>query len=218
MAAPDAATGVPEFYGLLKKEYEELLDFIATRDAEMVKVACDGIGTDDALLIKVLCHRTREQIQRANEKFIKKSKTSRTIMSAVKSECSGNYGAFMTALTQNEAAAHAETLKSAFGMMSDTKVINELFTTLSNSAIAAMRRSYEGSTDENLHDKLQSKLGGQHEKLILDLLQKGRAEGPADPAAAEETATKIRDLIKVHFLILCVDTPYSNEFYCVIAL
>ena len=197
--SPDAAADAAELFGLLKQEFEELLSFIAARDARMVKAACAGLGTDDSLLIKVLCHRTRQQIQRANEAFIKKSKSSKTIQATVSSECSGNYGQFMVALTRNEAAVNVETLKSAFGMMStDTKVINELFTTLSNSEIASMRRAYEASTDSNLYDKLQDKLSGQHEKLILDLLVKGRKEDPPDVDAAAEMAVKLKDLIKVY--------------------
>jgi hypothetical protein len=195
-AAPDKDAGVPAFFGLLQQEYEELLGHVAHRDAAMIRLACNGMGTDDNLLIKVLCSRTRAQIQRANAVFVKKNKSNKTITATVKSECSGNYGSFMTALAQDEAAVNAEQLKGAFGMMTNTKIINELFTTLSNDAIIAMRKSYEASTDENLYDKLQSKLGGQHEKLILDLLQKGRSVDPPDAEAAAETAKYLKDLIK----------------------
>lgn len=204
LSSPDSGAGLSEFFGLLKREHEELLDFIAARDAAMLKTACSGMGTDDAMLIKILCHRTRDQIQRANLAFIEKSKSNKTILITVKSECSGNYGAFMAALAQNEATVNAETLKSAFGLTTNTKLINEIFTTLSNDAIAAMRRSYEGSTDENLYDKLKSKLGGEHEKLILDLLQKGRKQNLPDEAEATETAKDIKDTIKVNADILCV--------------
>lgn len=89
-----------ELHLLLQKEYDELLDFIASRDALLVPLACDGIGTDDAFLVQVLCNRTRSQLQAADVHFRKSSQGNITMKERVRSETSGNYGAFMTSILQ----------------------------------------------------------------------------------------------------------------------
>ena len=78
----------------------------------------------------------------------------------------------------------------------DKSAVNELFTTLSNKEIQDMRRAYERFTDSNLVDRLKGELSGEHELLILAIVNKGRGEGPADPAAAVETAKLLHKTIK----------------------
>lgn len=91
----------------------------------------------------------------------------------------------------------AKILQKAFdGIGCDKSVLNELLTTLSNTEIQGMRQAYERSNDSSLLDRLKSELSGQHEELILLLLQRGRGEGPADPASAHATAKQIFDIIK----------------------
>lgn len=102
VSSPTASVDLTEMHLLLQKEYSELLQFIAARDAELVSLACDGMGTDDDLLIEVLCHRTREQLQLADECFRKTSKGNKTIRERIKSETSGNYGQFLAAIVQAE--------------------------------------------------------------------------------------------------------------------
>ena len=100
MSTPSCSVDLSEMHHLLQKEYEELSHFIAARDAELVSLACDGIGTDDELLIHVLCNRTKSQLILANTYFVKNDKGSKTISERVNSETSGNYGKFMCAIVQ----------------------------------------------------------------------------------------------------------------------
>lgn len=108
LAGPSASVDLNEMHVLLQKEYQMLLQFIADRDADMVSLACDGMGTDDALLISVLCHRTREQLLLADEHFRRKSAGNKTIRERIHSEMSGNYGEFMCSIVQSVDAIHGK--------------------------------------------------------------------------------------------------------------
>ena len=101
LAGPSAATDLSEFHMLLQREYTELLNFVAFRDASLVRLACDGFGTDDELLIKVLCSRTRTQLQHADRYFREAHPKNKSIRDIVSSETSGNYGKFMCSIVQS---------------------------------------------------------------------------------------------------------------------
>ena len=101
--AASGSSEIPGLHGLLKQEYNELLDFIAQRDANLVAVACDGLGTDDTLLIKILCNRSRDQLLRIDEYYRRNPKngSNGSLFSRIQSECSGNYGNFMQSIVRD---------------------------------------------------------------------------------------------------------------------
>lgn len=59
-----------------------------------------------------------------------------------------------------------------------------------------MRRAFEAMTDRNLSTNLRNELGGEHEKLILFLLENGRNEEPANPVAAVDQAKELFKMFK----------------------
>ena len=46
--------------------------YILKRDAEIINIACEGLGTDDDLLIKVVCQRTKDQLQQVKQNYFDK--------------------------------------------------------------------------------------------------------------------------------------------------
>ena len=91
----------------------------------------------------------------------------------------------------------AKNMKKAFdGIGCDTAAVNELFTTLSNAEIQGLKRAYEGFTDSSLVDRLKSELSGEHEVLILKILENGRGEGAVDSVMAGDIAKQLQTIIK----------------------
>ena len=59
------------------------------------------------------------------------------------------------------------------GLGCNTELVNEIFCTLNNEEIKAMRETYQNKYDSSLGDRLRSELSGEHERLILKLLLAG---------------------------------------------
>jgi hypothetical protein len=87
----------------LHKEYDNLLSYVAARDATLCYSAMAGMGCDQTMLIKILCNRTKDQIAAIDGHYrsMTANKSHQSLHDRVVSETSGNYGHFMKYLTQN---------------------------------------------------------------------------------------------------------------------
>jgi hypothetical protein len=183
----------------LQREFFNIMHFIAVRDATLVHRAAKGFGTDDALLINVLCNRTKDQIKAIDEAYRNLSLNSgrRTLRACIKDECSGNYGNFLQYLTQSRGSFLAEQLRQAMdGIGCDKKIVNEIFCSTTSQDIAELRQAFEREFDRSLSDNLRSELGGEHEKLILYLLQHGRPDAPVNDQMAVVQAQELQKKFK----------------------
>jgi hypothetical protein len=190
------AADLAALHAALLQEHRDLSLYVARRDADRIFKACKGLGTDDKAVIGIVCHRTREQIGLIDAAFraLSGNKDRKSLAQTLDSECSGDYGRFLKALATPADLLQAGELKSAFdGLGCNTKIVNELFTTMSNAQIQAMRQAYERHYDSNLVDRLKSELSGEHEKLILRILTSGRGVAPVNVA---QVAAELSETIK----------------------
>ncbi len=103
----------------------------------------------------------------------------------------------MKFVVQSRGAFLAARLKDAMdGIGCNKDLVNEIFCLSSTAEINAMKTSFEGRSDKSLADRLRSELSGEHEKLIIHLLTRGRGEGPANQAQAEAQAKDLQQVIK----------------------
>lgn len=100
---------------LLIQELNNLLHFIAVRDATLVHTATAGFGTDDEMLINIVCNRTKDQIHAADVAFraLSLNRSHKSLRECIRGETSGNYGEFLQYLTQSRGSFLAEQLKKA---------------------------------------------------------------------------------------------------------
>ena len=91
------------------------LDLCAQLDAQNIKEACAGLGTDDDALTDVLCNRSKQQVYRINEAH--KKMFGKTLLTRIKSECGGAYRQFMVKMVAEPAEADADALFAAMDGM-----------------------------------------------------------------------------------------------------
>lgn len=193
------AAGGGDMVGALHQEFDNLLNYIAARDATVVDTAMKGLGTDDQLLVKILCNRSKPQIALIDKHYRKlpKNKSHTSLHDAVKSETSGNYGKFMGYITQSRGAFLSQQLSKAMdGIGCNKTLLNNCFTQSTTEDLAEMQRVYENMNGKKLADVIRSELSGEHEKLILYLLKNGRPQDPGDASKAEEQKKTLKDMIK----------------------
>lgn len=179
---------------LKRQELNKLLDFVAFRDATLIRKACAGLGTDDDLLISILTRRTKLQIQEINKYFHNLYKKS--LKETIIDECGGNYKKFLTYICESRGEYLAERVKEAMsGLGCDKTLINELICLSTKEEVFQMKTVYEKTYDNSLSDKLRGELSGEHEALIINLLLRGRGDAPVDPNLALEQAGRIHTTI-----------------------
>lgn len=197
--ATNDPASLPALVYRLRAQVACLMRFIAARDATLVFAATDGVGTNDELLTNILCNRTKDQINAIDEQYrnLSKNRRHQSLRDCIKSETSGNYGDFLQFLTQSRGQFLAEQLHVAMdGIGCNKSLVNEIFCTATTADIRSMRATFESAGDNNLADRLRSELGGEHEKLILFLLQNGRPDAPAHEGEADGQAEEIHQKIK----------------------
>lgn len=103
LSSAQPATELVKLYTQLEAQRQEILAFIARRDALVIHHACKGIGKDDETLIMIICNRTKSQVAAIDAYYrtMPINSAKKTLMEKLKSELSGNYGEFMCFLTQS---------------------------------------------------------------------------------------------------------------------
>lgn len=178
------------------EEYNNILNYVAERDAKLIQDACVGIGTKEAIVTSVVCHRSKKQIAAIDAAYRTLS-GDYALKTALTSECGGNYGSFLGYLCQSRGAFLAEKLqKTMSGLTCDKNVVNEIFCSNHSLDLLDMRKYYEDRTDKQLPDLLRDWLSGEHLELMLSLLINGRSNEDANAETAALLAEKIYSKIK----------------------
>jgi hypothetical protein len=177
----------------ITQEKENLLEYIAYRDAKQVQKACKGLGTNDKLLVEVICSRTKDQIRALDLTYRAfDGVNGNSLAMLIKSECDGNYGDFLKYLTQSKAEYMYSRLCNAIGgLTTNESLIAEIFCLNSHEDLLAMKELYESRRDSNLGDKLRDILSGHFEDAIMFLLMDGKNVDAADQERAEHCAKEL---------------------------
>ncbi|KAI4462026.1 annexin [Holotrichia oblita] len=167
--------------------------FDPTADAETLRKAMKGFGTDEKAIIDVLGNRTNKQRLEIAVQF--KTMYGKDLISDLKSETSGNFKKLIVALMTPLPILYARDVRDAIeGIGTDEEVLIEVFCTKSNSEIQTIRNAYQGEYGRNLEDDLRSDTSGTFKRVMVSLSAAGRDESMhTDIGAAVEDAQKLYD-------------------------
>jgi annexin A7/11 len=115
--------------------------FDASSDANALRKAMKGFGTDEDGLINVICRRTNAQRQEIARNF--KTCFGKDLIADVKSETSGNFENLLVALLTPTIQFYAKELYDALsGVGTDEDVLIETLCTMSNYEISVIKDTY----------------------------------------------------------------------------
>lgn len=121
-----------------------LANFDATSDAQILRKAMKGFGTDEDAIINVICRRSNEQRQLIARAY--KTNFGKDLLEDLKSECSGNFEKLLIALMTPIVDFYAQELHDAMsGAGTDEDVLVEVLATMSNYEIHTIKNAYERS-------------------------------------------------------------------------
>jgi len=185
--------------------------FNPREDAEILRKAMKGFGTDEKAIINVLTRRTNAQRQEIAREF--KTLYGKDLISDLKSELTGKFEDLIVAMMMPIPDFLAKELHHAMsGLGTNEETLVEILCTSSNNDIRCIRASYEKLYGQNLENELSGETSGCFRRLLVSLIQANRSEHPGvDPASAFQDA---QSLMRAGELRLGTDESTFNAILC----
>ena len=148
-----------------------------SNDAETLRNAMKGFGTDEATLIKVVANRTNRQRQIIKDQY--KQAFGRDLIADLKSELHGKMEDAFIALFTNPVEFDADSLRNAMhGMGTDEDTLIEIIASRNNQQLAAIKQCYNTKYNRDLEADIKSETHGTFQHLLVSLLQGQRSNNP----------------------------------------
>ncbi|XP_019961319.2 annexin A3a [Paralichthys olivaceus] len=163
-------------------------NFNAENDAEALRDAMKGFGTEEKVLIDILTQRTNQQRQLICEAYEKI--TGKTLVRDLKRETRRNMEDVLVALVSTPAEFDChEVMRAMKGAGSKDCILIEIFASRTNEEIKALNAVYLRETENLLVQDLRKEVSGDFSKALLLLNEAKRDESPnVDRKMAKEDA------------------------------
>ena len=148
-----------------------------SNDAETLRNAMKGFGTDEAILIKVVANRTNRQRQVIKEQY--KAAYGRDLISDLKSELRGKMETAFIALFTDPIEFDADSLRGAIkGAGTNEDTLIEIIASRNNQQLLAIKQCYNAKYKRDLEADIKSDVHGTLQHLLISLLQGKRSGNP----------------------------------------
>jgi len=162
-------------------------------DAERLKSAMDGSGTNDKAIVDILGHRTNAQRQQIKESFLKLY--GKDLEQALKDELDGEFENLIVAMLTETSEYDAECLmKATKGWLgADDDLIIEILGTRTQVEMQKIKEAHFKKYDDSVTRILEDDLSGDFWKLCAKLLERGGCHetGSGDRGTARLDAIRL---------------------------
>ncbi|NXQ15500.1 ANX11 protein, partial [Peucedramus taeniatus] len=149
--------------------------FDPLRDAEVLRKAMKGFGTDEQAIIDCLGSRSNKQRQQIIVSF--KTAYGKDLIKDLKSELSGNFERTILAMMKTPVMFDAHEIKEAIkGVGTDENCLIEILASRSNVHIQELNRVYKAEYKKTLEEAIKSDTSGHFQRLLISLAQGNRDE------------------------------------------
>ncbi|XP_062469447.1 annexin A11 isoform X1 [Pezoporus occidentalis] len=149
--------------------------FDPLKDAEVLRKAMKGLGTDEQAIIDCLGSRSNKQRQQIILSF--KTAYGKDLIKDLKSELSGNFEKTILAMMKTPVMLDAYEIKEAIkGIGTDENCLIEILASRSNEHIQELNRVYKTEFKKTLEEAIKSDTSGHFQRLLVSLSQGNRDE------------------------------------------
>jgi hypothetical protein len=184
---------------------------MAQADAEALRKAMKGFGTDEAALIKICANRTNSQRQQIKAAY--KASFGRDLIADLKSELHGKFEDAMIALFTEPIEYDADELRKGMkGLGTNEDTLIEIISSRSPPVLAAVKAKYKEKYNRDLENDVRKETSGTLQKLLISLLQCRRSTNTApDQARCAAIAQEIQQAGEAK---LGTDESVFNKYFC----
>ncbi|XP_037122535.1 annexin A4 [Syngnathus acus] len=153
----------------------EAAGFDPEADAQKLRGAMKGAGTDEAVVVEVLAHRTIAQRQRIKEAF--KQAVGKDLADELSSELSGNFRSVVLGLLMLAPVYDAYELQTSIkGAGTEEACLIDILASRSNAEIQTINAAYKKQHGKNLEEDVCGDTSGMFQRVLVSLLTAGRDE------------------------------------------
>ncbi|KAI0216536.1 Annexin A11 [Lamellibrachia satsuma] len=167
--------------------------FDKENDAEILRKAMKGLGTDEKAIIDILAARSNKQRQEIMLAF--KTMYGKDLIKNLESELGGKFETIVLALMKPLPIYDASELNRAIkGLGTDENDLIEILCSRNNAEITEIKAAYKKWYGKDLEKQLMSETSGHFKRLMVSLASAGRQEDkPMDLAKAKQDAKDLYD-------------------------
>jgi hypothetical protein len=144
-------------------------------DAQAIRTAMKGWGTDEGTLIKLTTSRSNAERMKIREAYT--SSFGRDIIEDLDDEISGHLKDAMIGLWRSPVEFDAaEIYKAVKGAGTNEDSLNEIIGSRSNYRIMEIKKSFQKIYGEDLDERIKGETSGHYENLLISMLQGKRDE------------------------------------------
>ena len=183
-------------------------------DAEALRKAMEGFGTDEAALIKICANRTNAQRQQIKHAY--KSLYGRDLIADLKSELHGKFEDAMVALFTEPIEYDCDQLRGAMkGLGTNEDTLIEIIASRSAPQLAAIRAKYKEKFNRDLENDVRKETSGTLQKLLISLLQGSRSTN--QQPNPNQMAAIAQEIYKAGEAKLGTDESTFNKYFCTLS-
>ncbi|CAF2904300.1 unnamed protein product [Rotaria sp. Silwood2] len=186
-------------------------NFDANRDAEALRKAMKGFGTDEQAVVNILGN--RNTAQRLQIKAAFKNKLGRDLIADLKSETSGNFSKLLERLMMDPVELDCFELKQAVkGLGTDEEILIEILASRSNERLRAINETYQKMYSKPLEKDVKSDTSGHFRRLLVSLMQGRRPE--TTEVNVEQAKQDAQSLLDAGAAKFGTDESRFNALFC----
>jgi hypothetical protein len=187
-------------------------------DADTLRAAMKGAGTDEKTLIRIICNRSREQLAQIAAAFSARHH-GHQLRADIRSEVSGNFKELLDRRFDPPHVNKARALHDAMaGAGTNDHRLIDCFAYAPNAEIPLIRAAYQQLSGKDLIQKVRDETSFNFKEALVDLLGGNRDEGPLNPAQVAQDVQnlykagegKVGTDEKVFIRTLCNHAPWHN--------
>jgi len=186
------------------------MDSQESKDAEIIRKAMQGLGTDDKALIEITGKRTHKERMKIRQEY--KRMYGRDLMEDLNSELNGHYKKTMLALFTDPIEYDAESLHNAIkGLGTNEDTLIEILASRPGWYINKIKKKYKEKYNKELEDDVKRDTSGNFRLLLVSLLQCKRSTNQTpDKDECEKIAN---ELYKAGEKKVGTDEPVFNKYF-----
>ena len=183
-------------------------------DAEALRKAMEGFGTDEGALIKICANRSNSQRQAIKAAY--KSLYGRDLIADLKSELHGKFEDAMVALFSEPIEYDCDQLRGAMkGAGTNEDTLIEIIASRTPGQIVAIKQKYKAKFNRDLEEDVKKETSGTLRHLLISLLQGSRSTNTKPNQ--NQMAIIAQEIYKAGEAKLGTDESTFNKYFCTLS-